>query len=262
MNVLILAAGYGTRLARGIDEDTSGNYAHLKGLPKGLLPIGPKALIAHWIDDLIVQPCVAQICIISNDHFYPQFAEWHHANCSDKEKVLLLNDGTKSNETRLGAIGSIQFALDQIKGLREKPLLVIGGDTLFFDDFDLANFHAKSSDYDAFVTTYTIGDDETTKYGIIETVDNKISGFLEKPANTETNSRSACPCFYFFRPSVFAKIDDFLRQKSDRPLKERDATGLLLAFLYPNTAIGTFAISGRYDVGNLTQYIECAQAFN
>ena len=243
------------------NQTGSGNYAHLKGLPKGLLPIGPKALIAHWIDDLIAQSCVAQICIISNDHFYAQFNAWHQENCVDKERVLLLNDGTQSNETRLGAIGSIQFALDQIAGLREKPLLVIGGDTLFFDDFKLADFYAKSSDYDAFVTTYTIGDDETSKYGIIETSDNKISGFLEKPAKTETDSRSACPCFYFFRPQVFAKIDDFLREKSERPLKERDATGLLLAYLYPMIAIGTFSIRGRYDVGNLAQYIECARAF-
>ena len=45
------------------------------------------------------------------------------------------------------------------------------------------------------------------------------------------------------------------------PLKEKDATGLLLAYLYPKIKIGTFTISGRFDVGNLAQYIECSKAF-
>ena len=54
------------------------------------------------------------------------------------------------------------------------------------------------------------GDDETTKYGIIETIDENISGFLEKPEKTETASRSACPCFYFFGVNVFGHLDNFL----------------------------------------------------
>ena len=102
------------------------------------------------------------------------------------------------------------------------PLLVIGGDTLFFDDFKLADFYAKSNGFDSFVTTYTVGDDETTKYGIIEISEsNKITGFLEKPQKEETSSRSACPCFYFFQPLVFEKIDTFLQEKANAPLKVR-----------------------------------------
>ena len=144
MNVLILAAGYGTRLARGIDQDTrfvrfldfealeiysSGNYAHLKGLPKGLLPIGSKPLIQHWIDDLSGRDFVEKICVISNDHFYSQFCAWHET--LEGQKVVLINDGTKSNETRLGAIGSIQFALDSVDGFRSKE-----GVTKLFEWFE------------------------------------------------------------------------------------------------------------------------------
>ena len=95
------------------------------------------------------------------------------------------------------------------------------------------------------MTTYTVGDDETTKYGIIETNEENISGFLEKPEKTETESRSACPCFYFFGVNVFDKLDNFLELKKNAPLKERDATGLLLAYLFPKIKIGTFKISGK-----------------
>ena len=52
MKAVILAAGFGTRLQRDIENDTSGNYSHLKGVPKPLLPIGNKPLLTHWVDML------------------------------------------------------------------------------------------------------------------------------------------------------------------------------------------------------------------
>ena len=67
--------------------------------------------------------------------------------------MKILNDGSNSNENRLGAIGSIQFAVEKSK-LGDKPLLVIGGDTLFFDDFSVREFYkqAITSDSDINVT--------------------------------------------------------------------------------------------------------------
>jgi dTDP-glucose pyrophosphorylase len=263
MNVLILAAGYGTRLAKGIEDDQTGNFNHLKGLPKALLPIGIKPLINHWIDELVKQPFVDDICVISNDRFYNQFEEWYQNQSKNKSKICLLNDGTKTNETRLGAIGSIKYALDNVTGFRNRPLLVIGGDTLFFDNFSISNFHdsAKKS-VGAHVTAYTVRDDETTKYGIIELdKDGVITGFLEKPEKSKTNSRLACPCFYYFKQKCFDIIDTFLLEKENSPIKEKDATGIFLAHLYPILPISSFPISGRYDVGNLQQYIECSNSF-
>jgi len=263
MNVLILAAGYGTRLAKGIEADETGNYIHLKGLPKALLPIGKKPLINRWMDELVEHEFVEQICVISNDHFYSQFQQWHE--CYEKKmKIRLLNDGTKTNESRLGAIGSIKYALDMVTNFKDRPLLVIGGDTLFYQDFSLSKFHqAASKSVGAHVTAYTIGDDETTKYGIIELdKDGCITGFLEKPDKTQTTSRLACPCFYYFKPRSFAIIDKFLSEKENCPIKEKDATGLLLKYLFPQLSISTFSISGRFDVGNLKQYIECSNSFS
>lgn len=104
---------------------------------------------------------------------------------------------------------------------------------------------------------------ETTKYGILE-IDpdsRKITKFKEKPKSTETESRLACPCFYLFQEKAFKLIEQFLEERKDGPLSERDATGLILKYLYPKIEIGTLMISGRFDVGNLVQYIECNSAF-
>ena len=64
------------------------------------------------------------------------------------------------------------------------------------------------------------------------------------------------------KPSTFSQIDNFLEEKKNAPLKERDATGLFLAYLQAHAKISTFKISGRFDVGNLEQYIECSNAFS
>ena len=127
------------RLAKGIEADISGKYEKLKGLPKGLLPIGKgfkvhlekkmnrhsdpyrrpndwsisakasgelyirdKPLIGHWVVDLLKSDFVQTICIISNAHFYNQFEQWYN-QLEEKSRIVLLNDGSTSNETRLGA---------------------------------------------------------------------------------------------------------------------------------------------------------------
>jgi NDP-sugar pyrophosphorylase family protein len=262
MNALILAAGYGTRLQRDLENDKTGKYDDLKGLPKALLPIGGQALISRWVRLLSPLERLKKVVVLSNDKYFGQFEEWKKQN--DFQKVTILNDGTKSNETRLGAIGSIQFAI-KTGHLENEPLLVIGGDTLLDVNFDMLEFLEKaeaSSHLQTYVTAYKIGEQETTKYGILETDSaGLVTGFKEKPAPEETRSRIACPCFYYFKPDVFVFIDYFLRQKSGATLAERDATGLLLRYLYDKIQIYTCPIAGRFDVGNLKQYVEADNFF-
>ena len=59
-------------------------------------------MIGHWVVDLLKSDFVQTICIISNAHFYNQFEQWYN-QLDEKSRIVLLNDGTTSNETRLGA---------------------------------------------------------------------------------------------------------------------------------------------------------------
>ena len=78
-------------------------------------------------------------------------------------------------------------------------------------------------------SAYKVGNEETTKYGILEIDgDGFVSNFLEKPTASATESRLACPCFYLFKKAVFGEMKLFLDERKDEPLKERDATGLLI----------------------------------
>lgn len=64
MKAVILAAGYGTRLQRDAEADTTGRYAHLVGVAKPLLPVGRCALISHWVRALTASGCVDSIFVI------------------------------------------------------------------------------------------------------------------------------------------------------------------------------------------------------
>lgn len=64
MKAVILAAGYGTRLQRDIENDTTGNFKHLGGIAKPLLPVGPCALISHWVQALTKTRCVDTVYVV------------------------------------------------------------------------------------------------------------------------------------------------------------------------------------------------------
>ena len=66
-------------------------------------------MISHWVVDLLKSDFVQKICIISNAHFYNQFEQWYN-QLEEKSRIVLLNDGSTSNETRLGA-GKDNFKL-------------------------------------------------------------------------------------------------------------------------------------------------------
>ena len=130
MNALILAAGYGTRLAKDISE-AGPAFQHLLGLPKSLLPIGGQPLLTRWMNVFREASASSRIphvnvFVVINDCYKLSFEEW----AQDFPDVKLVSDGSTSNETRLGALGAMQLALDHFS-LCEADTVVIGGDTLF-----------------------------------------------------------------------------------------------------------------------------------
>lgn len=141
-------------------------------------------------------------------------------------------------QNRPGAIGSMHVALKSFD-LTHRDTIVVGGDTLFFEDFSLsgilstlATFRAQHTDASA-VLSYKTDDAGASKYGILElNSDSKVVAFLEKPGHLATASRWACPCFYVLSPQAVGLVAVFLSEHADAPLQAKDAPGNFVRYLH------------------------------
>ena len=245
MKCLILAAGYATRL-----------YPLTENFPKPLLKVGDKTILDWLIDDIDSAGVVDQYVVISNHKFARIFEEW--ASCRsrlDREsRIVVLDDGTSSNETRLGAVRDIQFAIEQM-GL-DDDLLVIAGDNLL--DFSLVRFieYARGKDTSCIMRYFEPSEEKLHKTGVATIDDNDlILEMEEKPAHPK--SHWCCPPFYLYR-------------RSDVPLVKVgiesgcgvDAPGSFIAWLSAQTPVHAWEMPGRrYDIGNLASYEEVQRTY-
>ncbi|MEQ2300213.1 hypothetical protein AMECASPLE_023041 [Ameca splendens] len=258
MKAVILAAGYGTRLQRDVSSDSSGRFAHLVGVPKPLLPVGQCPLITRWILALSRSGTVDGIYVVTNAVYQAAFEEW----AAQFPGVRVLSDRTRSNEERLGAVAGLQLAVKHFH--IQDHVLVVGGDTLFKEDFSLAKVTEKVSQLQVrredscLVLSYQCRDEETQKYGILEVDDDlRVLCMKEKPRPSETESRRACPCFYVFSKRSLPLLDAFLEEKKGAPVEVKDAPGTFVSWLVLRKPVYVHEISGRFDVGNLQSYLEC-----
>jgi glucose-1-phosphate thymidylyltransferase len=120
MKGIILAAGYATRL-----------YPLTKDRPKALLPVAGRPILDYIADEMDMIDTLDQIIIISNHLFANQFQAWADArNAAAKgHPVVVLDDDSTDDTNKLGAIGDIQFVIDQME--IDDELMVIAGDNLF-----------------------------------------------------------------------------------------------------------------------------------
>ncbi|KAI9315084.1 nucleotide-diphospho-sugar transferase [Dichotomocladium elegans] len=257
MKVLILGAGYGTRLQR--DLETSPEHHHLLGIPKALLPLGGRdALITHWLE--LFRKHGIDVFVVTNAASYDQFCAWAERHGLALDHIA--SDGTTTNDNRLGAVPDIAFGIRHF-GLDDGAVLVVGGDTLFLRDFRLEDWLKRVTPSTCLITTYTVPDESVHKHGIVEVDPSTgvVTSFLEKPDPAETPSRLACPCFYYFAQESLPLIDAFIESSKGKPKEAFDATGKFLAYLYPRYPVNTYLISGRIDVGGLQSYLEADAYF-
>lgn len=233
MKCLILAAGYATRL-----------YPLTENFPKPLLTVGNKTILDWLVDDIDTAGIVDEYVVISNHKYAPHFEEW--AN-SKQMKVTVVDDGTVSNETRLGAVKDIQFAIDTL-GL-DDDMLVIAGDNVL--DFSLTSFvnYAQSKNTSCIMRYYEADDKKLLKCGVVTVDDSdKILDMTEKSPTPATHW--CCPPFYFY-----TKEDAKLVQKGIESGCGTDAPGSYIAWLCKQTDVHAMEMPGkRYDIGNLESY--------
>ncbi len=233
MKCLILAAGYATRL-----------YPLTENFPKPLLKVQDKTILDWLVDDIDTLGLVDEYVVISNHRFAPHFEEWA---ATKPMKITVVDDGTSTNETRLGAVKDIQFAIDQL-GL-DDDMLVIAGDNVL--DFSLTRFisYAKEKGTSCIMRYYEGDVARLRKSGVADVDENDlILSLEEKPAEPKANW--CCPPFYFY-----TKEDAKLVEKGIASGCGTDAPGSYIAWLCKQTKVHAMEMPGkRFDIGNLASY--------
>ncbi len=233
MKCLILAAGYATRL-----------YPLTENFPKPLLPVQDKPILDWLIDDMDTLGEIDEYVVISNHKFAHHFDTWAKTKT---QKVTVVDDGTSSNETRLGAVKDIQYAIDKL-GL-DDDMLVIAGDNLL--DFSLTKFiqYAKEKNTSCIMRFYEPSEKKLVKCGVVTIDENdKILEMTEKSPTPTTHW--CCPPFYYY-----TKEDAKLVQKGIDSGCGVDAPGSYIAWLCKQTTVHAMEMPGkRYDIGNLESY--------
>ena len=233
MKCLILAAGYATRL-----------YPLTENFPKPLLKVGEKTILDWLVDDIDTSGTVDEYVVISNHKYAPHFETWAQTKA---QKITVLDDGTDSNENRLGAVKDIQFAIETLN--LNGDLLVIAGDNVL--DFSLTKFifYAKTKKTSCIMRYYEPDDAKLLKTGIVTVrEDDFVTEMTEKSPTPATHW--CCPPFYYYTAS-----DARLVSKGIAEGCGTDAPGSYIAWLCHQTSVHAMEMPGkRYDIGNLESY--------
>jgi glucose-1-phosphate thymidylyltransferase len=233
VRALILAAGYATRLRPLTDT-----------VPKMLLPVGGRPLL-DWIWDRLAELELESVHLVTNARFAPVLARW-----GEERGVTVHDDGTSSNDDRLGAIGDLAFVLDRI-GL-DDDLLVLAGDNLF--EFSLADYVAfwRTKGVASGIAVHDCGSLELARqYGVVDLAeDDRVVSLVEKPE----------------RPaSTFVSIAIYLLHRKHLPLVREyldagnspDQPGRFFVWLYPREPLYGYRFSGAWlDIGSPDQLLE------
>ncbi len=241
MKCLILAAGYATRL-----------YPLTENFPKPLLEVKGKSILDWLIDDINTCGLVDEYIVVTNHKFAHFFDEW----ARDKQCcITVVDDGTLSNETRLGAVCDIQFCIDKL-GLCD-DVLVIAGDNLL--DFSLVDFikYARIKNTTCIMRYYEPSDKKLTKCGVVDIdEEDRIIGMEEKPS--EPKSHWCCPPFYYYVKDDVVRVREAIRCGCPT-----DAPGSFIAWLCTKRPVYAMEMPGmRYDIGNLESYKSVCKEYN
>ena len=237
MKAIILVAGYATRL-----------YPLTKNKPKALLELDNKPIMNYIVDEINKISDITEIIVVSNDAFYNNFASWQKS-FENPIPIKVINDGTKSVETRLGAIGDIQFTIETCN--IDDDIMVIAGDNYF--TFELKDYYEKfkNSDYD-YVCAKVVKDKEEIKNYAVAVIDNdhRIVDLEEKPSNPKSDI--AIFATYMYKKQTVPLFKTYLDDGNNK-----DAPGYFVQWLYKEKEVRTYIMDGEcYDIGTPEAYKE------
>lgn len=243
MKNIVIAAGYATRL---------GELTRI--FPKPLLKIGEKSILDRMLDDIDQIPDIDEHIIVTNHKFADIFRQWaeerslHQVEKSHKP-ITIVDDGTETNDTRLGAVCDLLFAMDKLS--IDDDLLVVAADNLLFFSFQEFVDFAKQKGTSCIMCHEQPSIEKLQRTGVVELDANmKVLGMEEKPQVPK--SHWAVPPFY-----IYMKKDLDLVRHSVENGCGKDAPGNLAHYMVEHTTMHAWPMSaGRFDIGSLDTYYE------
>lgn len=251
MKVIILVAGYNTRLLKLTNN-----------VPKALLRIAGTPIIEKILEKALQVESLTEVFLVSNSKFYPQFDEWLKRFISSNPglpPISLIDDGTSSNETRLGAVGDVVFVLQ--KKMIDEDIMLFACDNLF--EADLNAFYTLSREKSASIVAgyrFDSIDDVRNKFGVMQIAeDGRVLAFQEKPENPL--SSIAATAMYVFRKEHLPHILSLGTQKSEKEINLGETIIQLLASdarIYCDFVDSWFDIGSPDDLKKAEEYFRLA----
>ena len=255
MIVVILAAGYGTRL-----------YPLTKETPKALLPVKGKPILQYLLEKLTsplapeLESQTKKLLLVSNHRYAEAFQEWL-SKVPLAFPMEVLDDGSTSEENRLGSIGDLSFAirhLEETKGWKE-DLLVLGSDNLFPDRLgSFVSFAQGKGSKGSTLGIYELPDrSQAHRYGVVR-VDGEnhhILEFQEKPKDPA--SASVSTAIYYFPYPALKWVLEYVSSHATA-----DALGSFVHWLLSRQSIFAYRFDGPwFDIGDVTSYTNAQENF-
>ena len=242
MKNIVIAAGYATRLG----ELT-------KNFPKPLLKIGENTILGRMLDDIDKIPEIDEHIIITNHKFAGIFEEWASKQ-SYMKPVTIVDDGTETNDTRLGAVCDLLFAMDKLK--IDDDMLVVAADNILFFSFQEFVDFAKEKGTSCIMCHEQPSIEKLQRTGVIVLDDNdKVLNMEEKPQ--EPKSHWAVPPFYIYLKKDLDKVRHSVENGCGK-----DAPGNLAHYMVEQVEMHAWKMTaGRFDIGSLDTYKEACDKF-
>jgi glucose-1-phosphate thymidylyltransferase len=238
MTALILAAGYATRL-----------YPLTQHTPKALLPIGNKPMLDYLVSQIATLDGMRDVHIVSNHRFIGQFEDWANGARGRYPglRFFLWDDGTTSNDDRLGAVGDIQFVIERAK--IDDDLLIAASDNFF--TFPLRDFAADfaRTGCDTLLTA-RIDDVEILRTFAVAILgeDNRVLGLTEKPQTPASDI--GVYALYLYRRDTVPLFKEYLEAGNPK-----DAPGYFPEWLHRRKDVRAYLFSGEcIDIGTPEAY--------
>ena len=246
MKVIILAAGYATRL-----------YPLTINQPKPLLEVAGKPMIEHLLDNLKPIQNIDRFYVVTNDKFTRHFEDWakRYSETVEGINLAIINDGTTDDSNKLGAIGDVHLVLKQEK--IDNDIIVVAGDNLFSES--LEEFGKSSLEKNApLLAVYDVGNlEEIKKYNSIEVdEDGRILFFEEKPSNPKSTFTGIA--LYYYPKSTLHFINQYISEGNNP-----DQPGRLVEWMHTRTDFYTWRVQGIwYDIGSKESLAEANRIFS